>query len=154
MIDDFATAPLPSEQHVGTALASAEDVRAALDGERWKLLGVAIGRAAGHEPGFTEVVAALRDAVSADEFAIKLEPAVAKAYGDAVKLIGAAPAPVTPPVPPPPVTETRPGVTVVRGDRAGLAIDEARTELDRLAQEEGEVQVDLRWTITTKTQDA
>ena len=82
---------MPSEQHVGTALASAEDVRAALDGERWKLLGVAIGRAAADEPGFTEVVAALRDAVSADEFAIKLEPAVAKAYGDAVKLIGAEP---------------------------------------------------------------
>ena len=154
VIDDFAAAPLPSEQHVGTALASAEDVRAALDGERWKLLGVAIGLAVADVPGFTEVVAVLRDAVSADEFAIKLEPAVAKAYGDAVKLIGAAPAPVAPQVLPSAVTETRPGVTVVRGDRAGLAIDEARTELERLAQEEGEVQVDLRWTITTKTQDA
>ena len=52
------------------------------------------------------------------------------------------------------MTETRPGVTVVRDSREGLAIDEARTELDRLAHEDGEVQVDLRWTITTKTQDA
>ena len=42
----------------------------------------------------------------------------------------------------------------MRGDRSGLAIDEARNELDRLAEQDGEVQVDLRWTITTKTQDA
>jgi hypothetical protein len=41
----------------------------------------------------------------------------------------------------------------VRGDRSGLDLDEARRELDRLSTEEGEVQVDLRWTITTKSVD-
>jgi hypothetical protein len=95
----------------------------------------------------------LRNAAAADEFAVKLEPAVAKAYADAVKLIGSSPPSPqlepAPPSPPPP-----PGVSVVRGDRSGLAIDEARSELDRLAEQDGEVQVDLRWTITTETQDA
>src|SRR5206468_1574799 len=81
---------MPSEQHVGTALASAAQVRGALEGERWELLGIAIGRANAGERGFVEVVAALRDAAAADEFAVKLAPAVAKAYGDAVKLIGSA----------------------------------------------------------------
>lgn len=148
LIERFAGLAMPSEQHVGTALASAGQVRAALEGERWELLGVAIGRANAGERGFVEVVAALRDAAAADEFAVKLEPAVAKAYGDAVKLIGSGPATPQPEPPPPP------GVNVVRGDRTGLGIDEARTELDRLAEQDGEVQVDLRWTITTKTQDA
>jgi len=58
------------------------------------------------------------------------------------------PEPAPPPPPPPP------GLSVVRGDRSGLAIEEARGELDRLAEQDGEVQVDIRWTITTKTQDA
>ncbi|MEI2702183.1 MAG: hypothetical protein V9E83_07255 [Baekduia sp.] len=110
VIERLAALDMPSEQHVGTALASAKTVSSALSGERWQLLGVAIGRADSGEAGFVEVVAALRDAVSADEFAIELEPAVAKAYADAVKLIGPAP---SPPSPPPP-----PGVTVVRGDKA------------------------------------
>ena len=51
-----------------------------LGGERWKLLGVAIDRAAAHEPGFTDVVASLRDALPRMSSRIKLEPAVAKAY--------------------------------------------------------------------------
>jgi len=152
VIEEFAAATMPSEQHVGTSLASADEVRSALDGERWELLGIAIDRADAGEPGFVEVVTALRQAVTADEFAVKAAPAIAKAYADAVKLIGA------PPPPPPPITPTlpepAPGMKVVRGERAGLVIDDARAELDRLAEQDGEIQVDLRWTITTKTQDA
>lgn len=144
VIERFAAVAMASEPHVGTALASAEAVRGALDSERWQLLGVAMGRAAANEPGFVEVVGALRDAVIADEFAVNLEPAVAKAYADAVKLIG----PVPPPPPPPP-----PGFSVVKGDKSGLGVEDARAELDRLAAEQGEIQVDLRWTITTRTTD-
>ena len=153
VIEEFAAAQLPSEQHTGTALARAGQVHTALSGERWELLGIAIERAAANEPGFTQVTAALRDAVCADEFAVELEPAVHRAYADAVKLIGATtPTPTATPSheEPPPA----PGVHVARGDRSGVGIDEARAELDRLAQEDGYIRVDLHWTITTKTQDA
>jgi hypothetical protein len=146
MIERLAALEIPSEPHVGTALAGADTVRAALDGERWKLLGVAINRASAGEPGFVEIVTSLRNALATDEFAAQLEPAVAKAYTDAVKLIGATAPP--PPAPPPA------GVSVSRGEKSGLDIDEARTELDQLSTEQGEVQVDLRWTITTKSHDA
>ena len=75
----------------------------ALSGERWTLLNVAVERASAGEPGFVEIISSLRDVLAADEFAAQLEPAVAKAYTDAVKLIGEmAPAPSPPPTPPPP----------------------------------------------------
>jgi hypothetical protein len=151
VIERLAALEIPSEPHVGTALASADTVRMALDGERWTLLGVAIDRASAGEPGFVEVVTSLRNALATDEFAAQLEPAVAKAYADAVKLIGAT---APPPPTPPPVAPPPPGVSVSRGEKSGLDIDEARTELDQLSTEEGEVQVDLRWTITTKSHDA
>lgn len=120
-----------------TALASADAVRKTLSSERWTLLGVAIERAAAGEPGFAEVVASLRAALATDEFAAPLEPAVAKAYADAVKLIGAEPPP--PPPPPPP-----PGVSVVRGEKSGLGLDEARGELDRLCQSQSVCQPSVR----------
>jgi hypothetical protein len=151
VIERLAELQIPSEPHVGTALASAEAVRTTLGGERWTLLRVAVQRAAAGEPGFPEVVASLRDALAADEFAVPLEPVVAKAYADAVKLIGAQP---PPPPPPPPSPPSPPGFSVVRGEKSGLGIDEATSELERLSTQEGEVQVDLRWTITTKSDDA
>jgi hypothetical protein len=43
---------------------------------------------------------------------------------------------------------------VVRGDKAGLGLDEARAELDRLASEDGDVEIALQWTITTRVADA
>jgi hypothetical protein len=151
VIERLAALDIRSEPHVGTALASADAVRMTLSGERWTLLGVAIERAAAGEPGFVEVVASLGDALETDEFAAPLEPAVAKAYTDAVKLIGTtAPSPPIPPSPAP----APPGFSIVRGERSGLGINEARSELDRLSAEEGEVQIDLRWTITTKTPEA
>jgi hypothetical protein len=150
VVEGLAALEIPSEPHVGTALASADGVRAALSGERWTLLGVAIDRASVGEAGFVEIVASLRTALATDEFAAQLEPAVAMAYADAVKLIGATapPPPDRPPEPPPP------GVSIVRGERSGLDINEARHEIERLSAEEGEIQVDLRWAIKTKSDDA
>ncbi|MEJ7787970.1 MAG: hypothetical protein WKF96_24475, partial [Solirubrobacteraceae bacterium] len=156
-LEAFANVHLKSEQHVGTALATAEQTRVALTDQRWQLLSVAVTRAAAGEPGFVQVVAALRDAVSADEFAVALEPAIAKAYQDTVALIGTPAAPPAGPVtepPMPPVPPAAPGVSVARGTKAGLGLDEARTELDRLAAEDGEVEVSIAWTITTRTPDA
>ena len=75
VIERLAALDIPSEPHVGTALASADAVRATLSGERWTLLRVAVQRAAAGEPGFLEVVASLRDALATDEFAAPLEPA-------------------------------------------------------------------------------
>ena len=52
VIERLAALEIPSEPHVGTALASADAVRTTLSGERWTLLSVAIQRAAAGEPGF------------------------------------------------------------------------------------------------------
>jgi len=147
VIERFAEVPISNDQHAGTALSSAAAVRGALEDERWKVIEMAIARAHAGEAGFVAVVEGLRDALAADEFAVPLDPAVATAYENAVKLLG--PAPKPPPVEPP-----APGVAIVRGERAGLGVAEAREELDRLAGEDGEVQVDLSWTITTTTSDA
>lgn len=158
VIERFAGLELDSEQHVGTALATAEQARSALSDQRWELLGVAVTRATAGEAGFVQIVSALRDAVSADEFAVALERAIATAYKDAVALIGAAappapgPAPTTP-APEPPTATSAPGVSVSRGSKAGLALDEARAELDKLAGEDGEVEVSIAWTVTTRTTD-
>ena len=148
LIERFAELPMLSEQHVATSLARAGLVRAALEGPRWQLLGVALERSGAGEAGFVRIIDGLRAALMADEFAVELEPAVAKAYADAVKLIGPAPTPMLPPQP------TAPGVSVLRGEKPGLRLAEARAELDRLAEQDGEVQVDLRWTITTRTTEA
>ena len=147
VIERLAGIDMTTEQYVGTALKSAGAVRRALSDERWQLIGVAVGRANGREAGFVELVDVLRGAVSADELAVALEPAVTKAYNDAIQLIG----PVVPPPPPPPPP---PGFDVVRGERLNLALDEARKELERLAGKDGEILVDLSWKITTQTQDA
>lgn len=147
MIERLAVIEMPmSEQHVGTSLASAQTVAAALEGERWQVLDLVAGRAAADERGFVEVAAALREALVADEFAVPLEPAIAKAFDDGVRLLRPAP---PPPPPPPPGPD---GADVVRGRRDGLDLEEARAQLEGLATEaqDGEVRVDLSWTITTK----
>ena len=113
-IERFAGTALPNERHVGTALSSAAAVRAALDDDRWTLLGVAIGRAKAGEPGFVEVISALRDAVSANEFAVPVAPAVAKAYTDAVRLIEPTGAP---PVTPAGQSPIGPGCSTSRASR-------------------------------------
>jgi hypothetical protein len=41
----------------------------------------------------------------------------------------------------------------VQDRRDALSVGEARAELDQLAGLDGEVEVSLRWTITTKTHD-
>jgi len=111
---------------------------------------LAIARAADHEPGFVEIVAALRHAITADEFAAPLAPAVSKAFDDSMRLIGPSPSkpPSPSPAPPPPAP---PGVSIVRGQKLKLTPREARAELERLAGDDGEVLVDLSWTVTTRT---
>jgi hypothetical protein len=144
LIERFAEISMPmSEQHVGTSLAMASAVAAALDGERWDVLTLVAGRAAAQESGFVEVGAALRDALLADEFSVPLEPAVAKAFADGVALMG----PAEPESPPPP------GLQVIRGHKVGLSIEDARSELNQLCNGDGEVRVDLSWTITTHSDE-
>jgi hypothetical protein len=142
LIDRLAAMEMPmSEQHVGTSLATAAAIGSALDGDRWQVLELVAGRAAAGERGFAEVAQALRAALLADEFAAPLEPAIAKAYDDGVRLLQ----PVEPPPPPPP--------GVVREQRAGLSVDQARNELNRLAAEQGKVVIDLHWSITAEPGD-
>lgn len=149
----FASFPIGSEQHVGTALKSAGGVALTLRSDNWSLLAVALSRES--EPGFQQVISRVRDSLAADEFASPLATIVTGAYADAVKLVQSPTQPVTPPPPPvePPLPPVLPGVTVVRDSKAGLSVGDAQAELDRLAKTEGDVEVELTWTITTKTHD-
>ena len=145
----FATFPIDSAPHVGKALKSAADVAATLRSESWSLLQVAAGRES--EPGFAQVVARVRQGLLDDEFAAPLAPLIQAAFDDTVRLVRGT-TPPTPPEPgsiePPPLAT--PGVHVVRDHRDALTVAEAREALDRLARVDGEVEVALSWTITTK----
>ena len=90
--------------------------------------------------------------ITADEFAAPLAPAVSKAFDDSMRLIGPSPSPSKPPSPSPaPPPPAPPGVSIVRGQKLKLTPREARAELERLAGDDGEVLVDLSWTVTTRT---
>jgi hypothetical protein len=144
----FASFAIDSEEHVAKALKSAAAVASTLQSDNWSLLDVALSRET--KPGFQQVVSRVREGLAADEFASPLATVITVAYADAVKLVDVPTQPVTPPPPPPPPP---PGVTVERDRRAGLNVSEAQAELDRLAKTEGNVEVELTWTITTKTHD-
>lgn len=135
-----------SPEHVGTSLATAAKVTAALGGDRWDVLDRVIERAATGDPGSTQIAAALSDALTRDEFAVSLAQVVDRAYRDAVSLLAKGSSPLPPPPPPPP---DPPGVSVVRDARRGLSVDEARAELAQLEQLDGDVEVAIEWTITT-----
>ena len=150
LVERLASIEMPmSEPHVGTSLASAAAVAAALDGSRWQALELAAGRAAKSEAGFVEVISALRDAVVADEFAVAIEPAVAAAYNDTMRLVSAL---AVPPSVSPPVAVVEPpiGPGVTRGEERGLSVEDARDRLETLAGGPGDVRVDLLWTVTTR----
>lgn len=155
VIQAFARFPVDNAQHLGTALSSAEAVVETLRSESWALLRVAADRES--EAGFGQVVTRVRRSLCDDEFAAPLAPVIQAAYEDAIKLVRTTP--LTPsgpgpgPLQPEPPVAPRPGVHVVQDRRDALSVGEARAELDQLAGLDGEVEVSLRWTITTKTHD-
>ena len=109
----------------------------ALDTARWQVPLLVAQRARSGEQAHRRIVDELTRALSHDEFAEALAPAVERASAQGVALLGDLK----------PTKPSPPGAT--RGSLAGAEVREARRKLDELELEQGSVQVDLHWTITT-----
>ena len=139
VIERLAAAQAPTtEQALGTSLASAAATVQALDTARWQVPLLVAQRARSGEQAHRRIVDELTRALSHDEFAEPLAPAVEGASAQGVALLGE-PKPPKPPDPP--------GAT--RGSLSGAKLGEARSKLDELECEQGSVQIDLHWTIST-----
>ena len=95
-------------------------------------------RARSGEEAHQRIVDELTRALSHDEFAEPLAPAVEGASAQGVALLWE---------PKPPERPGPPGAT--RGSLSGAKLGEARSKLDELECEQGSVQIDLHWTIST-----
>jgi hypothetical protein len=139
VIERLAAAQVPTtEQALGTSLASAGATVQALDGARWQVPLLVAQRAGSGERAHQRIVEELSRALSHDEFAEPLGPAVERASTQGMALLGEAK---------PPGGPAPPGAT--RGSLSGANVVEARSKLDELEREQGSVRVDLHWTITT-----
>jgi hypothetical protein len=150
LVQRLAEAELPtSAQAVGTSLSRASEVARLLDDPRWMAIERLLGATPSDRPD--SALAALREALTHDEFSEPLLPAVESAY--AASLAGlttprAEPPPEpTLPVPPPPLPiPPGPSADGRSGHRPGLSLAQAREQLEQLAANDGAWSIDLTWT--------
>jgi hypothetical protein len=139
-----------SEAAMGTVLAKAGELAATLDTFNWEILD-AVGRLDDErQAAAAEVDRIVREALSADEHAVLLAPALKGAQSTAVRLLTRQPQ-VTPPMVKPIQDPTGDrGRNVQQGQKDGLGLAEARQELElleRKAQPGTTVTVSLSWRI-------
>ena len=145
-----------SEAAMGTVLVKAGELAATLDAFNWEILD-AVGRLTDERrAGSAEVDRIVREALTADEQAVPLAPALKEAQSKAVRLLTQQPPPPKPPAVTPPggkPIEPTPGgrpPAVRQGEKAGLSLAEARRELDLLEKEARAgkaVTVSLAWQV-------
>jgi hypothetical protein len=156
LVGVLATAEVAtSEAAMGACLKHASELSATLDTFNWEILD-AVGRLSDdRREGAAEVLRLVREAMTADEHAVALAPALKEAQSKAVRLLTQAtprgPDPVQPPEKPvaPPRIPTSPR-TVSTGEKAGLTLAEAARELEQLNKEQADgrkVTVSLAWKI-------
>ncbi len=152
VIERFAEAEVPTtEQALGTGLAAAGATMDVLDAARWQILLLVAQRARSSEQAHQRIVDELARALSHDEFAEPLAPAVERASTQGMALLAEAnpqpePEPVGAEAEPQPEADP-PGAS--RGGLTAVTVEDARRKLDELGRENGSVRVDLAWTITT-----
>lgn len=146
----FAGQELPStEAAVGKSIASAGAVLDSLSDSRWAVIDLVTRRARAGEEAFQRIADELSRALEHDEFAEPLARALAVAAQRGLELLQVPePSPPAPPEPPP--QPDKPGVVTMRGDLLAVDAAAARAKLDELAAAEGDVRIDLSWTITTR----
>jgi hypothetical protein len=142
-----------SEAAMGAVLVKAGELAATLDGFSWEILD-AIGRLTDERrAAAAEVDRSVREALTVDEQAVPLAPALREAQSRAVRLLTEQqkPSTMTPPAPLKPVVPTsESGRTVRQGERTQLTVAEARRELDYLEKDvkAGKtVTVSLMWQV-------
>jgi hypothetical protein len=139
-----------SEAAMGTVLVKAGELAATLDAFNWEILD-AVGRLADERQAVAaEVDRIVREALTADEHAVSLAPALKEAQSKAVRLLTQQPK-VSPPIVKPIQDPTGDrGRNVQQGQKDGLSLAEARQELElleRKAQPGKTVTVSLAWRI-------
>ena len=152
VIDRFATQDLPSsEAALGKSIASSSAVLTALADPQWAVVDLVAERASRGEQPFQRIVDELSRALAHDEFAEPLAPALANAAQRGLALLRA---PDPPPPPPPPSPPDTPGLVTTQGDLSNVDPATAQAQIAQLADVDGEVRIDLRWTITTRDERA
>jgi hypothetical protein len=140
-----------SEAAMGTVLVKAAELAATLDAFNWEILD-AVGRLDDERrAAAAEVDRIVREALTADEQAVPLAPALKEAQSKAVRLLTQQPRVDIPPggklIQPPPGDRGR---KVRQGQKDGLSLAEARRELEVLekeAQAGKAVTVSLAWRV-------
>jgi hypothetical protein len=143
-----------SEAAMSACLAKGAELAATLDAFNWEILD-AVGRLDDErQAGATEVSRTVHEAMTADEHAVPLAPALKEAQSRAVRLLTkSTPSPRT--TTPSTRVTPQPGPggnrgSVREGEKAGLNLSEARRQLEQLeaeAQAGRKVTVDLAWRI-------
>jgi hypothetical protein len=137
-----------SEAAMRTVLSRAGELAATLNTFNWEILDAVSRLTDERQADAADVVRIVREALSADEQAVPLAPALNEAQSKAVRLLTQQPPgpPVTP-LPDPP----RPGVR--QGAKENLSLSQARRELDLLESEARAgktVTVSLTWRVVEK----
>jgi hypothetical protein len=152
-----------SEAAMGTVLVKAGELAATLDAFSWEILDAVCRLTDERREAAAEVDQSVREALTADEHAVPLGPALREAQSKAVRLLSGQTSPKTPMVSPPAVGKvTQPPTgsrkrNVRHGEKADLSVAEARRELEVLEQEAQAgkaVTVTLAWQIVEKGGEA
>ena len=152
VIDRFATQDLPSsEAALGKSIASSSAVLTALADPQWAVVDLVAERASRGEQPFQRIVDELSRALAHDEFAEPLAPALANAAqrGSRSCVLQTHLLRRRPPSPP-----DTPGLVTTQGDLSNVDPATAQAQIAQLADVDGEVRIDLRWTITTRDERA
>ena len=136
-----------SEAAMSTCLVRATELSTTLEAFNWEILDAVSRLTDERKAGAAEVNRIVREAITADEHAVPLAPALKEAQSKAVRLLTQK----TPPPSAPPLPTTLPGDGRIReGKKDGLNCADARKQLEQLEQEvkKGQiVTVSLAWRI-------
>ncbi len=152
VVDVLASAEVvTSESAMSTCLGRATELSATLDAFNWEILDAVSRLTDERKSGAAEVDKIVREALTADEHAVALAPALKEAQSKAVRLLTTKEPPPLPPekrkVPP---EQQDGGRQTVQGHKDDMSLVEARRQLDVLEQEEqagSTVKVSLSWQI-------
>jgi hypothetical protein len=140
-----------SEAAMGTVLEKANELSATLNAFNWEILDAVTRLTDDRQAAAAEVKRLVCEALTADEQAAPLAPALKEAQSKAVRLLTQPLSPPPPPSLPPLIKEKKDERDKVRhGERAGLSVTQARLQLDQLEQEARaghKVTVNLSWQI-------
>lgn len=148
-----------SETAMGTALKQATTMAAMLEAFNWEILDAVRQLSDERRSGAAEVDAIVREALTADEHAVPLGPALKEAQSKAVRLLAkqppqppgpqVAPLVITKPVQPPAAGPGR-QPRIRQGEKANLSVADAQKQLEQLSKEVQSgraVTVSMAWQI-------